>query len=368
MTTVAASIERDLLRQHVLNMIPGAKLGYIILRAGIKKDVIMGFIGERGGGKSASAATCALIDFMMNGITVFSNMDIHCDIEIDDNIAREFGLKRGGVAHYKSLPIDMPALLRFDLKYANSCIVLDEINVEVSEARRAMSNTNLFSNRLAQELRHLQSSLLYSCISEMAIDSRLREISDAFIRCEETAFLPENLAVNKPLGIDFQWVPYLMNKCFKGTSYYQTHKAESKYIFHFKPWRGIYDDKQFQGQNMLHYGVDVYRGAGEKSQIPDISMTQSPIVSKHQYQWGWFEKIFLAYKKSGVEEVLAEEIWNIPEVISRQTYKNEITKELQHTYGVMAVRRGGKMYYVFNVKDESNTSEKSFNTEETIQI
>lgn len=323
-------------RQRILNLIPGLEMSYFLKRKGIKKDLIIGMIGERGGGKSGSSAVLGLIDFAMDNIPIHSNMKIACEIVVDDSTAQKYGLSYGGIAIYRSVPIDMPALLRFDEKFRNTAIYLDEINVEVSEARRAMSNTNLFSNRLTQELRHLEAAMLFTCLSEMSIDPRLRDVVDCFIRCEETAYFEENIAVGKPQGIDFQWTPYFMNKCFNGHSYSETKKHEPEAIFHFKPWRGIYDDKEFQGKGMVKYGVDINRymdGEGPPMQM-DVSVGEAPNVRKFYDKWGWFEPIARDLLDSHDKFVEAEEVWNNPEVKARRIDKNTITRHLKDIYNI----------------------------------
>lgn len=336
-------------RQRLLNLVPGYELGYLLRRKGLKKDVIIACIGERGGGKSGSAAVMSIVDYMACGVRCFSNMHVAADIEISDETAQKYGFKHGGVARYRSLPLDLPRLLRFDPMFANSVILIDEINVEVSEARRAMSTTNLFSNRLAQELRHLQSALLMTCLSEMVLDSRLRDTCDAMVRCEETAYFPEGIRSEKEIGEDFAWTVYFLNRCFTGETYQETKIANAKAIFHFKRWRGIYDDKEFQGQGMLKYGVNIKDGLGKDVQISNLEVSKSAVVSQHDEKWGWFEKVYLKYMTVG-DFVLCEAVWNDPEVVAHHLYKNEISHELRDIYNVRCVRIGANRvpYYNFS--------------------
>lgn len=348
---------------EVIYLIPGREMPFLLKRGGIKKDLIIGLVGERGGGKSGSGATISLIDFMFDGVPCYSNMSIKCDIEIDDATAQKYGLKRGGVAHFASLPIDYKKLLRFDECYANSLIFLDEINVELSEARRSMSNTNLFFNRVAQELRHLQSSLIYTSISEMYLDSRLREFTDCFLRCEDTAYDSEGIRSKKPIGIDFKWVVYFMNRCFTGVTYQQTRRHSGEVYFHFKPWRGIYDDKQFQGKDMRKYGVNILKDDSTSLTLSGVGTSPSPVVDSHHNKWGFLEGIVDRYRRGGVLMVPSSRIWNEPEVLERRVAKNDITLELERTYKIFKTRRNEGLrkveYYIFEKPIITDTGPQS---------
>jgi hypothetical protein len=362
----------EVLRQETLNLIPGAVIPpFLRVRKSIKKDLIVMLVGERGGGKSGTASVITLVDYMMHGWPVFSNMNIACDIVINDETARRLTsglLTHGGIAHYQSLPLDMPSLLRFDQKYAKSCIFIDEINVEVSEARRSMTNTNLFSNRLAQELRHMESSLIGTTISEMYMDGRLRELADCFIKCEDSAYLPENIANDKPPGIDFKLRVYFMNKCFNGTIYSDTQKPDGQYFLHFKPFQGIYNDKEFQGEGMSKFGVNMKDYSGTETDggnLATISVKESPVVLEHLRRWGWLEQRINSYREE-VERtgkdfiwIPCEEIWSSPEAKERRLAKDIITKELKNTYNITSEKvpdgRGNRpLSYVIANPDKFN--------------
>jgi hypothetical protein len=321
-------------RQAILNLIPGRELGYLLKRERIKKDLIIGCIGERGGGKSGSGAVLSIIDFAMDGIPIFSNMKIALDIEVDDPTAQKYGLSHGGTAKYRSIPIDMPALLRFDEKYRNSLIFLDEVNVEVSEARRAMSNTNLFSNKLTQELRHLESAIIFTCISEMAVDPRWRDIVDCYLRCEETAYYTANIAAKKDIGVDFKWLVYLMNRCFNGRTYADIKKPEKEAIFHFMPWRGCYNDTEFQGQGQMKYGVNIKKDNGEKMNVGSLSMEDGQVVREYKDQWAWFEPIYLRMVEGNDSLIKADEITQDPRVLAKRIPPDRISRHLKEVYGV----------------------------------
>jgi hypothetical protein len=322
---------------HSLKEVAAYEFKPILRRKGIKKDLIVGLIGERGGGKSGSGAVISLIDYMMSGWPCYSNMKIALDLVIDDEIARKYGLEKGGTVSYRSLPVIMPKLLRFDEMYRGSLIFLDEINVEIADARRAMSNTNLFSNKLAQELRHLESSIIFTCISEMAIDPRWRDIVDAFIRSEETAYYEENIRVGKPLGIDFHWSVYFMNRCFNGHTYDETHKPAFEGMFHFKPWRGTYNDKEFQGEGMTKYGVNFKDYDAELK--GELTITDGPVVKQYRDEWSWFEPIAQDLLSRNDKYIPCSEVMAEEEIRRRKLTQAQVTQHLKNYFNIYSAAK-----------------------------
>lgn len=329
-------------RQKILNQIVGSQFKYLFKRKNIKKDLILGFVGERGGGKSGSAAVTTILDFMMDGIPCYSNMKIGMRVPIPDELANKFGIPWGQYGIMKSLPLDMPALLRFDLKYKNSVIFIDEINVEVSEARRSMTNTNLFSNRLGQELRHLESSLIFTAISEMHIDGRLRDLVDCFVKCSDTCNTRDGIERGKPPGIDFKWIVYYMSTCFDGTTYNETKHPSIECFFHFKPWRGIYDDKEFQGEGMMKYGYSL-------KDLTESSKPKETLIDASK-DWTWLNNLIEQYRQAGLSEILCDTVWDSPEALRARAYKNDISEYLKDNLGITVNRPWGNgsrnQYYV----------------------
>jgi hypothetical protein len=205
---------------------------------------LAGFIGDRGGGKSAGSATTGVVDHMIDGKKVFSNMNIAVDIEVDDEIARREGLNSGGVVHYQSEPLDKDALLDLDERYRRSCLVIEEINVQFSNVRRVMANTNVDFNQVVQQARHLEMSMIYNVIDEMFIDPQLRTLTDAFIKTYDTAFDIESLSRHKPRGVDFKWTIYPWTGYLAGEQ--NKRKPMPSTYFHFEAWHGIYNNLQNQ--------------------------------------------------------------------------------------------------------------------------
>jgi len=220
---------------------------YLFYRPHLKREYVLGTVGDRGGGKSGSDACIGAVDFMLRDKPVWSNMKIQFDIKVDDKIAQSAGLNSGGTVHYESIDIERDKLLKLDETYRNGCLVIEEINVQYSNVRRFMTNTNIESNELYQQLRKFKTSLIYNVIDEMFVDPQLRALTDIFIRTYDTAFDLDALAREKKPGLDFCWMVYPYSGYLNGEQgkYGKTSRAE-KVFFKFEPWQGVYDSMRHQ--------------------------------------------------------------------------------------------------------------------------
>ena len=217
----------------------------------LNRDIIIGLIGDRGDGKSLGAAEIALLDWGVEpGEIIRSNLDISADITVSDEYAYKFGL-RGGSIHYQSKQLDKLKFLRFDPGYYRNIFVIDEINIFLADARRAMSNQNLEADDIGQQLRKLESPFIYTCISEMFVDVRIRDLTDIFIKTEDTALSPLGLARRQQQGIEFQWYLYPMTRKLTGERYSDTKQRLGPYFLRGKRLWGLIDTNQRQERKKL---------------------------------------------------------------------------------------------------------------------
>lgn len=186
-----------------------------IRRMHLNPDWIIGLVGDRGSGKSIGGANIAIRDYAMRGAQMFSNMDIKLDVKVSEAIASIYGLE-SGVATYESIFMQREEFLAHDGRFKGGCKFIDEINIEYGEARRSSSNVNLETGTEIQQLRKDQSGLVYTTINEMYVDPRIRENTDVFIRCNDVAFHPHNLANRMRQGVCFEWKIYPMTPKLAG--------------------------------------------------------------------------------------------------------------------------------------------------------
>jgi hypothetical protein len=351
MTLQDGSSSQPLLtREDILKKIVGLELKPIFKRQHLNREVIIGLVGLRGDGKSGSGAVIALLDYLMNGEPVWSNMAIGVSITVDDATARKWTngtMKHGGTVTFRSQPLDKEGLLRFDPRYNHGCYFVDEINMEFAESRRAMSNTNLYMDRVAQQLRKYQNSLIYTVINEMFVDSRIRELTDIFIRCEDTALSMEGLAARKPTGVDFKWTIYPMSGYMLGReqSYYVTKRPLSPVYLHFEPWRGIYNDKLAQAQGKMKYGFNLTEKASNATLgIGEVETKQSAETVDNIVQFKWLENIVndrMIIDDEGNERMFIPqaEVLEYPEIVATGWSKAELSHTLKQLFNIVTVAR-----------------------------
>lgn len=299
----------DILRVIIRRLVPP-----LFLRRHLRREQVIGTIGEKGGGKSATTSTLALLDQLLDGKPVHSNIDIACDIVVSDSVASHYGLSSGGKVHYESIPLEKNALLKLDERYRKSAIVIEEINIEYSNVRRFMSNTNVDFNEVVQQLRHLLTSLYYNVIDEMFIDMQLRSMTDAFIKCEDTAFAVDNLAKKKPQGEDIKWLIYPMTGNFAGheKTWFRTKKPLPPLYFHFTRFHGIFDTEYSQHKGI--YSHSRKTKAGELEMM--MSVESSPKMAETMNEYAWLIEKVRKLKYSGVEYLEAAKLWQVLDIIN----------------------------------------------------
>lgn len=254
----------------------------------LSRDYIIGLVGERGSGKSLSGGNIAVRDFAMNGEPLWSNMEIRLDVNMPDDFARYFALPAGKVS-YQAEHIEKEAFLALDSRYEGGCFFFDEFNLEYGEARRSGANINLMTDRAIQQLRKLQSGLIYTVINEMYVDSRIRENTDLFIRCADVAFKPENLRRKMTQGVAFEWLLYPMTpKLFGyGQTYDKMGKPIGPIAITMGHLWGSIDTYERQAVGALSYT--------QPKQLLNMQMVEDPKVVVDRDRWGWLDKSLTAF-------------------------------------------------------------------------
>jgi hypothetical protein len=198
-----------------LNDVIAINVRAILRRFHLNRDWIIGLVGYRGSGKSIGGGNIAITDFGIRGEPMFSNMKTKLNIDVSEKLANIYQCEPGTVT-YEAQRIERSEFLALDDRFAGGVVFLDEINIEYGEARRSQSNVNLGTDTVVQQLRKIQSGLIYTTINEMYVDPRIRENTDVFIRCNDTAFYPQNLANRMKQGVCFEWMIYPMTEKLAG--------------------------------------------------------------------------------------------------------------------------------------------------------
>jgi hypothetical protein len=325
--------ENHFSKDTILRLIIAQEIKPIFLRPHLdfnhKWALMIGWIGDRGGGKSAGTAVDAVVDQMISGKAVPSNMLIKCDINVDDDIARKYGLNTGGIVHYESEPLKKDALLNFTEEDRGKCFVVEEINVEYANVRRPMANTNVDFNETVQQARHFEISILYNVINEMFIDQQLRTMTDIFIKTHDTAFDLDSLEAKKERGLDFKWevYPWSAYLCGEQGKYKNTHKSLPPMYLPFKPWRGIYSTLVTQKKGIYSLSTK----DKNRQLLASITTESSPEMQEHFNKWGYLYPKIVEIYESGIQEMDLYELLDQLEInpIEEEEVKSYLFKEMR---------------------------------------
>ncbi|MFC2060615.1 hypothetical protein ACFLTZ_05980 [Chloroflexota bacterium] len=310
--------------------------------------LVVGTIGERGGGKSGSDAVLAMVDHMIFGKKCFSNMAIKCDVGVDDETARGYGLNTGGIVRYESLPLDKNALLKLDEAYKHSCILIEEINVQYSNIRRFMSNTNVDFNEVCQQMRKWEASLLYNVIDEMFVDPQLRTLTDIFIKTHDTAFDADNMRNKKARGLDFMWEVYPLSGYLRGQQnrYSVTHKSIGNICFHFGAWRGIYDSMRHQEKGLYTMSTkDKNKALLAGNMTAKITTESAGDMKDHMDRWSFLYSGISGLYQSGVKEMAQYDLFDMFRI--EPSKEDEVDAMLVHDMRLRYRSSGSRKVYIF---------------------
>lgn len=144
------------------------------------RELVVGMVGPRGGGKSCGGSAIAIYDFMLAGVPVFSNMDIAVTVRYKE-----------ASKLFKTRPLDTSSLL--DIRdqtqmYRNCLIFVDEANMTTGDSQRTMSNKALWFSYVLQQSRKRHMSLIHTEQSEYFVPERLRFQTNLYISCKDAAY------------------------------------------------------------------------------------------------------------------------------------------------------------------------------------
>lgn len=281
---------------HSLNEIVRHSVRALIRRYHLSRDWIIGLTGLRGSGKSIGAANIVLRDFAMNDEPIWSNQDMRLNVKVDDMTARYCGMAGGGIVTYQAQPLEKAEFLNLDSRYEGGCVHIDEPNIEYGESRRSGTNTNLATDTVVQQLRHLQCGLVYSVINEMFVDLRIREATDLFIRCSDVALGADNLRAKMAQGHVFEWELYAMTARVAGNenTYANTHKPLYTHQITMRDLWGVIDTRESQRQTQKY--------SGAKELLP-VELKEKPEAVEEKNQWAWLylklEQFYQKHERDG---------------------------------------------------------------------
>jgi len=292
-----------------------------------KLSKCIGLIGPRGSCKSLAAAAIGVLDGLVPGHIVVSNMAIR------------WGLKLGDmVVGYSSQELDKAEMLNYNLD-KNIWVVVDEVNIEFSEARRSSTNRNLIFNKLLQQLRKRQINMIYTTQHEMWVDNRLRFQTDIFIKTKDICLRPGGMYLPYDFGEFAEWRVYDMTGIMGRGSYLEHGQRYADGLrFNGKQWWNTYDTLEIQGEDEATYG---------KAEFGNLETEKT----KEAQEWGWiYEKIQNIcenpdrYLNNRLEMRELDTYLYLDINISQQDKTKAKLKEL----GIKPRYVGGQLYFMFS--------------------
>jgi hypothetical protein len=257
------------------------------------RDIVVGLVGGRGGGKSCSGAAIAIWDFLLCGFPVFSNMNIEVTVRY-----------KQASKVFRSTSLDRTSLLDTrtqDQMYRNCLIFVDEANIEMADAQRTMGNKALWFSYALQQARKRHICFIHTEQSEYHVTDRVRFQTNLYISCRDAAY---QHGTPKPdeLGRKSQWKVHDYSGILTGHSYDGDPVMEP--IFHMTPFWHSYDTEQIQTGE-----VDLPDFKKKKSDI-EISESEGLAAKKEKYVEG--ASIVSYYSRKGRSvDVWTDSLWDL---------------------------------------------------------
>jgi len=199
-----------------------AKIGYFV-----NSNICIALIGPRGSGKSVGATQIGVVDGLLAGRKVISNMPIQIKVKYKD--AEKI---------FETENLDMVTMLDFndfDTNYQDCWILIDETNVSIADSQRTMSNQSLFFSHVLQQMRHRKLDFIFTTQSEMFLPYRARFQTDIIIKCRDIAMEKSLNPRPNDLGRKSHWRLYDYSGIFPSSLIH----SEDKKINELKPYAKI---------------------------------------------------------------------------------------------------------------------------------
>ena len=297
----------------------------------------IGFIGHRGSGKTLSAVAVAVLDFMIRGFVLYSNVPVAFKVRYRD-LERE----------YSSVPLD-----KFDLwaigeeaGYRGGVALVDEINMETGDSSRFMSNANLSFTNVLQQMRKREMSVIWTAQSYNTIDPRIRFQTDFLVNCRDSHLSKQG---GDYPGEKSRWTVYDLSGMTGeyDFEYELTHKFVTDFQvwtgkLEAEPWWGFYPTSRMQGQKNY---IKVYN-EGQKSNIQPLELPEAkndPI-----------KKLVDDMETAGINRVPCDELWQINNISGNKSKQVKVGQELHRRGFCKRMGAGGKYFYEINKPSSRN--------------
>lgn len=301
-----------------------------------KMELVYGFIGPRGSGKTAGAVGVIVLDYLLDGFKCWSNVPISVRVCYKD-----------AERIYASEPLEKLNLMKLNEDFRNGVVLVDECNMEVAEATRSMSSANLGFSYALQQIRKRHLHVIWTAQSERWVDNRLRWQTDFYISCRD-AFLKHSYN-SHGLGEMSTW--RVMD--VSGITGFEPPGSifDHKWLEEFTVWQGAVMTKLFWDayDTSLLQGKEDYRQAYKRSLKEDAAAARTVELPPPGQDYAKS----LVNLLGDAEMFYADELWQTNGITDRAT-QTLVGAELARQ-GWKKKRQGDGRYYYQRVLTEAVT-------------
>lgn len=296
-------------------------------------DLCIALIGPRGSGKSVGATGIAVLDGLLAGRRVISNMPIAVKVRYKD-CEKVFQTE------------DLDAAMMLDINefndnYFNCMIVVDEANVFIADSYRSTSNQSLFFSYILQQMRHRQLDFIFTTQNEAWQTSRVRFQTDFYVRCRDEAMLVEGKPKKEDIGRKSRWELFDMSGLVTGdvlSTDFRSNKVPpyNELTFWNVPFWNCYSTELMQRRDKFNLA---------QKQADDTTFDESHLKAIAE-RYNVPSQAILQAVNMGIERIQKSELWEmfgIPGDRSKQIKIGRILSEL----GCKTIHGTNEYEYIF---------------------
>jgi len=299
------------------------------------------FIGVRGSGKSVGATQVAVIDGLLAGRKVVSNMPIQVKVKYKD-----------AEKVFETEDLDAVSMLdinEFNDNYEDCMIVIDESNLNIADAMRSTTNQALYFGMILQQMRHRKLDFVMTTQDEGFNTKRARTQVDLYIRCKDKAMVKNNGTFIRPkiddLGRKSEWSLYDMSGVITGEikrSDTRTQEISSykQLIVWNTPFWNCYSTELMQKWEKIRLNT-----TGEKRSI------NTSYFDSASERFNIPVDLLIASIDFNNERILKDEIWEKLTIEDNITMKRRIGK-LYTQIGINTIKSNSQRYFIYPSKLE----------------
>lgn len=260
-------------------------------------DLVIGLVGPRGSGKSVGMTGICVLDGLLAGRRVVSNLPISIKVRYRDCEK---------VLSTEELdPSTLLDINEFTRNYYDCMIALDEVNTFLADALRSTTNQALHFSYVLQQMRHRHLDFIYTSQNETWQTDRLHFQTDFYIRCRDAAFY-KGRPKKEDIGRFSRWEIHDMSGTVTGEVLHGRYNRIPPYKtmkFHNTPFWNCYDTELMQRRQKVI--VNTY------AEQPSGLVMDEIKLKKLQDRLGVPVNIIKRFINLNINKISRSELWDI---------------------------------------------------------